>query len=199
MPGQKFGGRTDGKLAWLGLDADCVAHDSGKRRQRGLGSRGWWGPDPHQNEASALARVTVVGCHGMPCQWCNMTAENGALWMPDGFKTEFDKTGLASLTAGPTSSMILPGGRKLITLWHAGKHIRRLPEQTQLSRTWQTATEALLIVVNQNRPTMFARITMMREPRASLRRSKNRGASGPGLTGLCGRPEAEIKCRRLGA
>ena len=55
----------------------------------------------------------------------------------------------------------LPDGRTLVTLKDAGEYIQSLPRATQKERPWQNATEALLVVVNQNGPTMFARIGMM--------------------------------------
>jgi hypothetical protein len=54
----------------------------------------------------------------------------------------------------------LPDGRQLVTLMDAGEYIQSLPKATQNTAAWQTATEALLIVVKSG-PTMFARIAMM--------------------------------------
>ena len=55
----------------------------------------------------------------------------------------------------------LPDGRTLVTLKDAGEYIQSLPTATQNEQPWQNAAEALLLVVNQNGPTMFARIGMM--------------------------------------
>lgn len=55
----------------------------------------------------------------------------------------------------------LPGGGELRSLRDAGNYIQSLPKAKQQQQAWQTATEALLLVVNQNGPTMFARIGMM--------------------------------------
>ncbi|WMT71083.1 hypothetical protein [Bradyrhizobium sp. Ash2021] len=55
----------------------------------------------------------------------------------------------------------LPDGRRLVTLQDAGEYIQSLPKATQNTAPWRNATEALLVVVNQNGPTMFARIAMM--------------------------------------
>jgi len=55
----------------------------------------------------------------------------------------------------------LPGGGELVTLLDAGYYIQSLSKAKQQQEAWQVATEALLVVVNQNGPTMFARIGMM--------------------------------------
>ena len=56
----------------------------------------------------------------------------------------------------------LPDGGQLLTLKDAGEYIQSLPTAVQETEPWQTATEALLLVINQNGPAMFARIGMMR-------------------------------------
>ena len=56
----------------------------------------------------------------------------------------------------------LPDGRRLVTLEDAGAYITELPKADQQLDEWQTAIEALLVVVKQNGPTMFARIGMMK-------------------------------------
>ena len=43
----------------------------------------------------------------------------------------------------------------------ACNYIQSLSKAEQQSDAWQTAIEALLVIVNQNGPTMFARIRMM--------------------------------------
>jgi hypothetical protein len=55
----------------------------------------------------------------------------------------------------------LPGGGKLVTLKDAGEYIQSLSKAEQNTAPWQAAAEALLVVINQNGPTMFARIGMM--------------------------------------
>ena len=55
----------------------------------------------------------------------------------------------------------LPEGGQLLTLKDAGEYIQSLPKAVQETEPWQTATEALLLVINQNGPAMFARIGMM--------------------------------------
>jgi hypothetical protein len=55
----------------------------------------------------------------------------------------------------------LPGGRALVTLRDAATYITDLPKAEHDAAAWQAAMEALLLVVEQNGPTMFARIAMM--------------------------------------
>ena len=55
----------------------------------------------------------------------------------------------------------IPGGGELRTLLAAGNHIQSLSKAKQQQAAWQVATEALLVVVTQNGPTMFARIGIM--------------------------------------
>ncbi|WP_249791195.1 hypothetical protein [Bradyrhizobium sp. SRL28] len=56
----------------------------------------------------------------------------------------------------------LSNGRQLLTLEDAGAYITQLPKADQQLDEWQTAIEALLLVVKQNGPTMFARIGCMK-------------------------------------
>ena len=67
----------------------------------------------------------------------------------NGWKREFD------------DPIELSKGRKLITLRDAGTYITKLPKAEQKLEEWQTAMQALLLVVEQNGPTMFARIGVM--------------------------------------
>ena len=55
----------------------------------------------------------------------------------------------------------LPDGRQLVTLKDAGEYIQSLPKAKQNATPWRNATEALLLVVERNGPTMFARIAIM--------------------------------------
>jgi hypothetical protein len=55
----------------------------------------------------------------------------------------------------------LPDGGELRTLLQAGEYIHSLPKAKQQEDAWQNAAEALLLVINQNAPAMFARIGMM--------------------------------------
>lgn len=54
----------------------------------------------------------------------------------------------------------LPDGRKLVTLKDAGEYIQALPAAVQKTDRWQTATQALLIVVKTGDP-MLARMGIM--------------------------------------
>ena len=67
-----------------------------------------------------------------------------------GWKTPFD------------DPIPLPRGRQLVTLKDAGTYITKLPKAEQQATEWQTAMQALLLVVEQNGPTMFARIGVMK-------------------------------------
>jgi hypothetical protein len=55
----------------------------------------------------------------------------------------------------------LPGGRTLVTLKDAADYITKLPEKESALQEWQTAIEVLLLV-SRGRPTMMARIGVMK-------------------------------------
>ena len=67
----------------------------------------------------------------------------------------------------------LPRGRQLVTLQDAGTYITKLSKSDAQAREWQTAMQALLLVVKQNGPTMFARIGMMRAINRNVERVFN--------------------------
>jgi hypothetical protein len=56
----------------------------------------------------------------------------------------------------------LPKGKPLATLRDAANYITKLPKKEAHLPEWQAATEALLLVAENNGPTMFARIGVMR-------------------------------------
>ena len=58
--------------------------------------------------------------------------------------------------------IILPGGRKLLTLRDAASHITELPKAEHDAAEWQTAMETLLLVAERDGPEMMARIGMLR-------------------------------------
>ena len=58
--------------------------------------------------------------------------------------------------------IVLPSGKKLITLRDAAEYITELPKAEHDTPEWQAAMEALLLVAERNGPTMFARIGVMR-------------------------------------
>jgi len=70
--------------------------------------------------------------------------------IPQGWKRPFD------------DPIPLPRGRQLVSLEDAAKYIQKPPKAEQQLADWQTAVEAMLLVVEHNGPTMMARIGMMR-------------------------------------
>jgi hypothetical protein len=62
-------------------------------------------------------------------------------------------------------------GKNLITLRDAALYITKLPKVQHDIPEWQAAMEALLLVVDHNGPTMFARIGIMK----ALNRHVERG------------------------
>jgi hypothetical protein len=58
--------------------------------------------------------------------------------------------------------IILPNGRKLVTLRDAAQYITKLPKAEHDTDEWQAAMQALLLVAELDGPTMFARIGVMR-------------------------------------
>ncbi len=58
--------------------------------------------------------------------------------------------------------ILLPDGRKLITLHNAATFSTKLPEREHDAPEWQAAIEALMLVVDLGGPTMMARIGVMR-------------------------------------
>jgi hypothetical protein len=52
----------------------------------------------------------------------------------------------------------LPRGRKLVTLQDAGNYITKLPKAEHEAPEWRAAMESLLLVMELDGPTMFARI-----------------------------------------
>ena len=58
--------------------------------------------------------------------------------------------------------IILPDGRKLLTLRDAAEYIAALPKADHEQADWQVTMETLLLVAERNGPEMLARIAMMR-------------------------------------
>jgi hypothetical protein len=69
----------------------------------------------------------------------------------------------------------LPGRKPLVTLRDAAQYIIKLPKGEQDADEWQAAMQALMLVAEQDGPTMFARIGMMR----ALHRDKPKAAPAP--------------------
>jgi hypothetical protein len=58
--------------------------------------------------------------------------------------------------------IVLPDGRKLVTLLDAATYATKLPKKEADSPEWQAAIESLMLVAALEGPTMFARIGVMR-------------------------------------
>ena len=56
----------------------------------------------------------------------------------------------------------IPSGHQLVTLKDAGTYITKLPKAEHEAPEWQAAMEALILVAENDGPTMFARIGIMR-------------------------------------
>lgn len=54
--------------------------------------------------------------------------------------------------------IVLPSGKKLVTLRDAAEYITELPRAEHDGDEWQAAMEALLLVAENDGPPMFARI-----------------------------------------
>jgi hypothetical protein len=55
----------------------------------------------------------------------------------------------------------VPGRKLLVTLRDAALYITKLPKAAHNAEEWQAAMQALMLVVEQRGPTMFARIGVM--------------------------------------
>jgi hypothetical protein len=71
--------------------------------------------------------------------------------------------------------IMLPSGRKLVTLRDVALYITKLPKAEHDAEEWQAAMQALLLVAEHDGPTMFARIGVMR----ALHRHKPKPAPAP--------------------
>ena len=58
--------------------------------------------------------------------------------------------------------IILPDGRKLLTLRDAAEYITALPKAEHDAADWQVAMETLLLVAERDGPEMLARIAVMK-------------------------------------
>jgi hypothetical protein len=58
--------------------------------------------------------------------------------------------------------IVLPDGRKLLTLRDAAEYITALPKSEHDAADWQVAMDALLLVAERNGPEMLARIAVMK-------------------------------------
>ena len=57
--------------------------------------------------------------------------------------------------------IVLPNGRKLVTLLGAATYATKLSKKKAATAEWQPAIEALMLVAELGGPTMFARIGLM--------------------------------------
>jgi hypothetical protein len=67
--------------------------------------------------------------------------------------------------------ILLPTGRKLITLLDAATYATKLPKKEADTAEWQAAIESLMLVAELGGPTMFARIGVMRALNRSVERT----------------------------
>jgi hypothetical protein len=75
--------------------------------------------------------------------------------------------------------ILLPFGRKLITLQDAGTHITKLPKAVHEAAEWQAAMEALILVATLGGATMFARTGVMRALNRNVERTFNSSGKDP--------------------
>ena len=59
-------------------------------------------------------------------------------------------------------AIVLPDGRKLVTLLDAATYATKLPKKEADTAEWLAAIESLMLVAELGGPTMFARIGIMR-------------------------------------
>jgi hypothetical protein len=59
-------------------------------------------------------------------------------------------------------AIVLPDGRKLVTLLDAATYATTLPKKESDTAEWHAAIEGLMLVAELEGPTMFARIGVMR-------------------------------------
>ena len=71
--------------------------------------------------------------------------------------------------------IILPGRKPLVTLRDAAQFIIKLPKAERDADEWQAAMQAPVLVAEQDGPTMFARIGVMR----ALHRHEPKAAPAP--------------------
>jgi hypothetical protein len=67
--------------------------------------------------------------------------------------------------------IVLPDGRRLVTLLDAATYATKLPKKEADTTEWQAAIESLMLVAELGGPTMFARIGIMRALNRNVARS----------------------------
>lgn len=80
--------------------------------------------------------------------------------------------------------IILPDGRKLLTLRDAVEYITALPKAEHDAADWQVAMEALMLVAERDGPEMLARIAVMKALNRQSRPIRYFGDHGA-LLGAC--------------
>jgi hypothetical protein len=75
--------------------------------------------------------------------------------------------------------IILPDGRKLLTLRDAATYITGLPKAEHEAEEWQTAMETLLLVTERDGPEMMARIGFMKALNRHVEREFKTGRKEP--------------------
>jgi hypothetical protein len=73
----------------------------------------------------------------------------------------------------------VPLGRQLVTLEDAAGYIMKLPKAEQNLGEWQAAIECLILVAENNGPTMMARIGLMRALNRHVERVFNGSSKDP--------------------
>ena len=79
--------------------------------------------------------------------------------------------------------IVLPKGRKLITLRDAADHILKLPKAEHPAPAWQAAMEVLILVAEHDGPTMMARIGVMKALSRHVERATRIARSTIGASG----------------
>ena len=69
--------------------------------------------------------------------------------------------------------ILLPSGRKLVTLLDAATYATKLPKKEADAAKWQAAIESLMLVTELGGPTMFARIGVMRALNRYVERARS--------------------------
>jgi hypothetical protein len=69
--------------------------------------------------------------------------------------------------------VVVPDRKPLITLRDAAEYITELPKAEHDADEWQAAMQALLLVAEQDGPTMFTRIGIMRALNRNIKRAFN--------------------------
>jgi hypothetical protein len=67
--------------------------------------------------------------------------------------------------------ILLPSGRKLVSLLDAASYTTKLPKKEADTAEWQVAIESLMLVAELGGPTMFARIGVMRALNRNVERT----------------------------